>query len=112
MTCKGGVLIVRPAGPRLGEGEACVISSEVRAAMQDLGTSMVGLVIDLSEVQIMSSFGLGLCIELRNCARSTRLGTILFGLSQELRDLFRLVKIDRLFAVALTPRDLAEAISS
>jgi anti-anti-sigma factor len=108
---KGGTLIVRPAGPRVGEPEASTICPKVKAAIGDMGGSFRHLVLDLSYVQIMSSYGLGMCIELRNHAKGRQAGTVLFGMCHDIRELFRIMKLDQLFTIALTPNQLAEIVA-
>jgi anti-anti-sigma regulatory factor len=49
---------------------------------------------------MMSSFGLGLCLEFRNSGLQVGASTILVGLSKELRDLFKMMKVDRLYTIA------------
>jgi anti-anti-sigma factor len=110
MVCKAGTLIVRPTGPRLGEPEATTMCPKVKAAIDDMGGSFRHLVLDLSYVQAMSSYGLGLCIELRNHAKAQQADAVLFGMCLDIRELFRIVKVDRLFTVALTPMQLAEIV--
>lgn len=103
---QGDALVVRPSGPRLGEREANAIAAKVRHAVTGLGGGLCRLVLDLSQVQIMSSFGLGLCIELRNHAHFRGACTVLANASPDLRELFRIMKVDRLFTIALGTTEL------
>jgi len=112
ITSKSGVLTVRPAGPSLAEREAVVIASEVRPAIASQGGGLRLLVLDLSDVTLMSSFGLGMCIELRNLAESAGASTVMFGLVPELVELFKMLKVDRLYTMAKTPEDLAKALAA
>ena len=111
MVRKGGTLIVRPTGPRVGESEASVICPQVKSAIDEMGGSFCNLVIDLSQTNVMSSYGLGLCIELRNHAKSCQGTAVLFGMCLDIRELFRIMKLDQLFTIALTPNQLAEVMS-
>ena len=97
---RGGVLTVRPAGPQLSEREAIIITSEVTPHLQKAGNKLRGLVLDMSEIKMMSSFGLGLCLELRNSAKAAGASTIIVGLNLQLRELFRMMKVDRLYTIA------------
>ncbi len=106
MTRKGNVIVVCPSGPRVGEREASIISPAVREAIDELGHGLKGVVLDLSNVRVMSSFGLGLCIELSNHARLLGAETVLHGMCPYIRELFRVMKADRLFKIAITPRDV------
>lgn len=109
---KGGILTVRPAGPALAEREAVVIASEVRPAIASEGRGFRVMVLDLSDVTLMSSFGLGMCIELRNLAESAGASTVMFGMTPELIELFKMLKVDRLYTMATTPKELAKALAA
>jgi anti-anti-sigma factor len=100
ITCRGGVLSVRPVGPNLSEREAMIVTSEVTPMLQQLGKSLKGLVLDMADVKSMTSFGLGMCIELRNAAKSVGAQTVVSGMTPELCELFKMMKVDRLFTVA------------
>jgi anti-anti-sigma factor len=112
ITLDGGIMTIRPAGPTMSEREAVIISAEVNLALDAYGNSMRAFVLDLSDVQMMSSFGLGLCIELRNSAKAMRIPAVLFGLNPILGDLFKMMKVDRLYTIAQTPHELAKAIAA
>lgn len=111
MTQRHGSLIVRFTGPRLGEAQATVICPDIKDAILQMGGSFKRLVLDLSEVRVMSSYGLGLCIELRNFARLHHADATLFGWCNDIRDLFRLMNVDRLFSVAYTEEQLSSMIA-
>ena len=101
MTRKGDALIVRPTGPRMGESDAGIIAPEVKAALKEAGSAIQELVLDLSQVKVTSSYGLGLCIELRNFARTCGAQTVIRGVCPDIRELFRIMKLDRLFTICL-----------
>ena len=107
---RNGVMTIQPAGPTLAEREAMIISREGGAALRDHAKSLRCLVLDLSDVQQISSFGLGLCIELRNAADAEGAGTIIYGLAPDLADLFRMMKVERLYAFADSQTELTRAI--
>lgn len=102
---RGNILTLRFGGQRLGEREATLISPQARNAIDNLGAGLKGLVLDMTNVRVMSSYGLGLCIELRNLAMSHRAGTVLYGMCPDIRELFRVMKVDRLFTIALNSRE-------
>lgn len=105
-------MVLRPTGPKLGQRESGIVAEECRRAIAGYGAELRHVVIDLSDVRGMASLGLGLCIEMRNAARKQNASCILFGLGQELRDLFVLMKIDRLFTIAQSTGDLAQAVAA
>jgi len=107
-----GVMVLRPTGPKLGQRESGIVAEECRRAISGYGTELRHVVIDLSDVRSMASLGLGLCIEMRNAARNQHASCILFGLGQELRELFSLMKIDRLFTMVHSADDLGRAVAA
>jgi len=107
-----GVMVLRFTGPKLGQRESGIVADECRRAIAGHGTDLRHVVIDLSDIRSMASLGLGLCIELRNAAHNQHVSCILFGLGPELRELFRLMKIDRLFTVADSADGLARAVAA
>lgn len=109
---KAGVLMVRPAGPNLGQREAVILNSEVGAIIANHGPRLRTLLLDLSEIQAMASFGLGICIELRNAAHARNAPTVVFGLNDDLAALFRLMKVERLYKIVQTQNDLAKALAA
>ena len=107
-----GVLTIRPAGPNLGQREAVILNSEVGAILTSLGSRIQTLLLDLTDVQAMASFGLGVCIELRNTAHARNARTIVYGLNDELAALFRLMKVERLYTMVYSTKDLAKALAA
>jgi anti-anti-sigma factor len=107
-----GVLVALVRGPRVGEREAMIVSSELNAAFARVQRRLRVLVLDLSEVAHLSSMGLGMCIDARHRAAEHRAVTVLYGASRELRDLLRTVKVERLYRVANTEEELRRAIAA
>jgi anti-anti-sigma factor len=107
---KAGVLTVRPVGPNLNERESMIIASVVKPSISHIGGRLRKLVLDFSDVVAMSSLGLGLCIELRNAAEAVGAGTVVFNLSSDLTELFRMMKVDRLYTMTSTAKELSSAI--
>ena len=112
ITFKSGVLTIRPAGPGLGEREVMIIAGDVREALAQHSSKLRAVVLELSDVQIMSSFGLGWCIEVRNTVRVMNVKTVIFGLTTELLALFRMMKVEKLYTIAHNAGDLASAIAA
>lgn len=90
----------RIACPSIGQREAPIISGEISEAIS--GTPMPrggALVLDLSNVVMVTSIGLGMCIDIRRQAEASRLKPYLFGTNRQLLDILRMMKIDRQFTV-------------
>ena len=107
-----GVLTVRPKGPNLGQREAVIVNGEINGVMEQVGQRLRRLVIDLSEVQAMASYGLGVCIEMRNAAHARNAPTIIYGLTEELAALFRLMRVERLYTIVQSPDGLSKALAT
>ena len=106
-----GALTIQPAGPHLAERESMIISREAGVALRRHAQHLRCLVMDFSDVQQVSSFGLGLCIELRTAAAEHAAHTIVYSLAPHLMDLFRMVKVDRLYTFAGSRWELERAIA-
>ena len=100
MIWDGSILIVRPAGPNIGQREAPIMSGDSDPHMKSLGKAVKFMVLDLSSVQFMSSMGIGTCINCRNGAAALGAKPILYGANKDLRALLAMMKIEKLFAVA------------
>lgn len=105
--------VVRAAisGPRLGERESQIVTREIHAAIDVAGWRMKHLVLDLTDVRTMSSLGLGMCIDVRNAAGKRGAETIVIGLGKELADLFRLMKVDRLYVFVSSEEELQQRLA-
>lgn len=95
---RDGVFHVQLASPRVGDHEASIIAAAVHRVLRQHGRSLQTMVLDVSSVQMMQSVGLGMCIDIRNTADAFGITTRLVGLRGRLAQLFRMLKIDRLFA--------------
>ena len=97
MQYEHGVLTACIVGSRIGEREATVIANAINAKIRDYSTKVSSLVLDFSEVQFVSSLGLGMCIDVRNTAEQYKANTSIIGLTQHLTELFEMMRLDRLF---------------
>ncbi len=88
-----GVLTARLAGPSVGERETPIISSEVSDVIQALGPRLKRLVLDLTDVQVMSSMALGMCLDLRAAAKSHGAKTSAIGMTGDMARVFRRLRI-------------------
>ncbi|MDY7109283.1 MAG: STAS domain-containing protein [Planctomycetota bacterium] len=108
----GGVLVARLVGPSIGTREATIISRELRGALDTAGDGLRTLVLDMRGVQMMASMGLGMCIDARNRASRSGARTIVYGLCPELGQLFRMMKVDRLYRIARNEAELSRALAA
>src|SRR3712207_5241166 len=82
------------------------VRERVRAQIEQ-GRSPV--VVDLSRTQYVDSAGLGTLVLLSKEARAAGGCLVLAGLSDHVRDLLRLVRLDEVFTIAATVEEAARA---
>jgi|GEM_PF-923199 len=64
------------------------------------------MVIDLSRCQALSSMALGLCVTLANRGSEAGLRPVISGMNVQLAELFRLMRVDRMFTTATSTAEL------
>lgn len=106
-----GHLVARIMVPSVGQAEAPVVREQIAAHMARTPAGYC-FVLDVSQVSLLSSLGLGVCVDLQNLAKKSGLRPILFGMNRHLEDLFALMRIDRLFQVARTSQELDQLLAS
>ena len=109
---KGAALIAHLVGPNVGPREAPIIAGEVAGAMESLNRRMRVLVLDFAEVAIISSIGLGMFVDLCHKARDRKARALAYGVNKELAEMFRLMKIDKLFTLVKCEADLKKALAA
>jgi len=107
----GRVVTARLLGPGVGPREAPIIAREVTDALDQVGWGLQVLVLDLTRVRMMSSMGLGLCVELRHRAHAAGAKTIIKA-EPELASLFRMMKLDRLCIIAADATEVDRALAA
>ncbi len=111
VTTDGGVITARICRPNVEEHEAAIILDRVRAAMEQTGSDLKAVVLDFGEVTFINSSGLAACIEVRNGAAAQGARTILYRPREDVSNLFRMVKVDRLYAFAHDAQELQQLVS-
>jgi anti-anti-sigma regulatory factor len=93
-------LLCRVVCPTIGQREAPIISAEVTEALASANLPKGGsFVLEFAGVTMLSSMGLGMCVDLRNRAAAAKLKPHMTGMSRSLLDLFRMMRVDRLYTV-------------
>jgi anti-anti-sigma factor len=105
----GSVIAARVTSNAIGGLEAPAIQDHLAEAIDSARPSPRFLVLDLSNVTFMNSVGLGMCIDTRNRANA-RKATIAFGLTDEIKQLFRLMNLERLFEIIDDEAELASRL--
>jgi anti-anti-sigma factor len=106
------ILMVRPAGPQIGQRESPILNEEVAPFLRQAGKSLKVMVLDLSDVTFMSSMGLGVCIAFRNLASAAGAKSVLFGARKELLALLQMMKIEKLYTIVGTEAELKALLKS
>ncbi len=111
VTTDSGVVTARITEPNVEEQAASIILNTVREAMNHPGLDLQAVVLDFGEVTFINSSGLAACIELRNAAAAQDARTIVYRARLGVSDLFRLVKVDRLYLFANDQQELDKLVS-
>lgn len=88
-------VIARLRCPVVGEREAGVLGDELAGTCEP-GMSFL---LDLSHVTMVSSMGLSMFITLFNKAKASKSKMVMFALSDDLRTLMKITKLDRLLTI-------------
>lgn len=99
ITYHRGIVKAFVVGPRIGEREATIVANAINAKLKEYGKKVNSLVLDFSNVQFVSSLGLGMCIDVRNTAEQCQASTTISGLASYLQELFVMMRLDRLFVI-------------
>lgn len=106
-----GALFVRCVGPSIGAREAPIIQDMVSGAIDSFGPTLKHVILDLSTVTYMNSAGLGMLVSCRLRALTiNEASTILLGPHDDIQDVLKLVKFDRLFTIVRDADELAKAM--
>jgi hypothetical protein len=87
------VLTARLAGPSIGARETPIVNTEINDLLSTLGPRLKRLVLDLSDVQRMSSMALGMCLDVRSRARTLGIKTAAVGMSHDMAKVLRRLKL-------------------
>lgn len=101
---RGGSLVLRAAGPRLDAGIAISFKDAFRAALTPGAHEVV---LDLSAVEFLDSSGLGALVAVMKLVSPGR-GFALTGLTQPVRKVFTLTRMDSVFTI----REVAAVVRS
>ena len=96
-----GHLIARILTPNVGQREVAIVTTEIGDAITELQAEAKGraMVLDMTDVRMLSSMGLGMCVDLKNQADRAKMRPLLFGANVTLLELMKLMRVDRLYTV-------------
>jgi anti-anti-sigma factor len=104
-----GTMKASIVGPRIGEREASVVAIAINNKLKEIGSKVDSLVLDFNDIQFISSLGLGMCIDVRNTAEKCNASTSIVGLTSHLKELFEMMRLDRLFQIEASQANFGSA---
>ena len=107
---EGRCLAVRLRGPSIGQREAEIITSIVEPEIEAADDLCQYLVLDMEDVEFLSSMGIGLLIDLQSRAKARKMKTVLSNVGEKLDALLRLVKLERVLTLCRTEQEFSKAI--
>lgn len=90
-TIVDGVLVAKLKCEKLGEYESAIVQSEVTTAAK---TTAWRVALNFSDVQLISSVGLGLIVSLNKSAKAGKGKMSMFNLNANLTNLFKITRLD------------------
>jgi anti-anti-sigma factor len=107
----GGVITAKIAVRSVDERPATAILTQTMLAMGQVGQGLTTVVLDFGDVDFINSSGLAACIELRNNAGELGAKTIIYRPKDAVTEVFKMVRVDRLYAFAHTADELESLVS-
>ena len=110
LSLERGVLTARLIGPNIGEREGQVIAGMIQEKLK--GTEPVAWVVfDFSQVSFINSAGLGSCVVVHNESKARGATVVLYAMQGNIRDIFKMTKLDKVFKVADDSKRLKKLLS-
>lgn len=101
-------MIARIVCPSVGERESGIIQEDILTHFDDAPGRIA---LDMTNVEILSSVGLGMLITVSKRCKESGGRLAIFGLRNELLDLIKLTKLDRILTIIPGEADAIEAAS-
>jgi len=110
-TTVNGVVTARIIGPAVEEHRGQAILDTVLRVIDEAAESVRALVLDFGSVTFINSSGISCCIQLCNSLKEKGIRMIAYRPNEKLIEIFREMKLDKLFEVVDTPGGLATALA-
>src|SRR5262245_37691755 len=108
---RAGVITAKFISPNIAQREVPIITDIVGPVIDKAPIGFRWLVLDMTNVTFMNSMALGMCIDFRNRTNKAGGKAALFGLNQQLLDLFKMVRFDKLFTIVRDAQELTKVTS-
>ena len=105
-------LVVKFNPAALGAGDIKSITAQLSGAIQNLANAGAGryVVLDFTGVPLLSSIGLGMCVDIYHCAQKYGRKCATYGLQSRTSELFHLMHLDRMYENLSTQTQLQERL--
>jgi len=107
---EGRMLVARLRGPSIAQRESELISQVVAPEIESADALCKYLVLDMEDVEFLSSMGIGLLIDLQSRAKARKMKTVLSNVGEKLDTLLRLVKLEKVLTLCRTEQEFTKAI--
>lgn len=109
---RNGHLVAAVTVEVVGQKDAQLAHDAISRALDGFEGKGRCFVLDLSSVSLLSSLGLGLCVDTRHRAMERGMKPVLCGLRPTLLELLRMMKVDRLFTLVHGETELARMLET
>ena len=106
---KEGVTILRPMGERLDADNADILKAKIKELFEDGSKT---LLVDLAAVRFIDSSGLGALVSGFKSAMSHKGQLVLCGLQEQVRSMFDLTRLNRVFDIYASEEEARAAVSA
>ena len=103
-----GVLTARLEGPNIGDREGQAIAGMIESHIEEQAWTIKAIVLDFSDVKFINSAGLGSCVVIRNNALRIKAEPVLFGLSKDIANAFRMCGFGKIFKIIENEKKLSK----
>lgn len=106
-----GALFIRLIGPSIGAREAPIVQGMTGPAIDGFGSTLKNVIVDLTAITYMNSAALGMLVDCRTRAlKINKAKTILLNPSADILAVLKMVKFDKMFAIAQNADELSKAM--
>jgi len=103
---------VRLAGPSIDARQVPIIAEQVAKDLDQIKDSLLVLLFDMADVQVISSIALDMCLGLRHEADAVGASTLLYGLTPELISLLKMMNTQKMWQFVKDPAQLKRALAA
>lgn len=104
-----GIVLGEVRCEQITERESKVILAEIAQATDEAGSAR--LVIDMKHVGVLASAGIGSLVQVHKRLKASGGGLAIYGLSEDIEQLMKLTRMDKLFNVVSTRDDAIASVS-